>query len=171
MGRIQKPSSSALHPKSRKASLRKRHLLRSIKISAQKSCGYSQRFIPLIDRLTWFQLYLSTGQGSSSLPTMEGVQEAIREYIDRNSQAIKEFEGEQRANRPVPKKLLELLELRRMEEEEFSKSGIELPILLNKMTFDSFCKWSGDYNSLNQFEMTRYHYLRGGERGSNPEKK
>jgi hypothetical protein len=161
MGKIQKPSSSSLHPNSRKASHRKRQLLRSLKISTQKSSVYSQKCIPLIDRLTWFQLYLSTYQNQETpCPTQEQIQESIKEYIDRNGKAIEELEAEQRSDRPIPRKLKELKELKRMEEEEFAKNGIELPTLHAKKAFDKFCGWSGDYNSLNQLEMSRYYYLR-----------
>jgi hypothetical protein len=156
MAKVQKPSSAALHPKSRKAQLRKRQLLRSIKISSQKSSGYSQKCIPLIDRLTWFQLFLSSHQPDSP-PTPDQIQEAIVEYINRNAPAMSDLEGEWRADRPIPKKLQELRELKRMEEEEFSTKGIELPTLHAKKEFAKFCSWNGDYNSINQFEMKRYH--------------
>lgn len=152
--KVQKPA--ALHPKSRKAQLRRRGFLRSLKISSQKSSGYTKKCIPLIDRLTWFQLFLSSNQPDSP-PTPDQIQEAITEYINRNDQAIADLEGELRADRPIPKKLLELRELKRMESEEFTTNGIELPVLHSKREFGKLCDWNGDYNSIKQFEMKRYH--------------
>lgn len=142
----------SVHPFSRKSNEKRRMMLRAIKLTNRKSTVTHAKHIPLINRLTWFQLYLAGTQ----LPTLPEIQEAIREYVDRNKEEIGGFRSALRKDRPVPKKMQEMEELRSQELVEFSTAGIELPKMISGRDFAAFQKWSGDYNSISQLQMTKY---------------
>lgn len=142
----------SVHPASRKSKEKKRLMLRDLKLAAQKISTTHSKHIPLINRLTWFQLYLA----SSVTPTLSDVQAAIREYINRNQDDIEELKEKVRRDRPMPKKLVEMEELRNLELKEFATSGIELPKMLTAKDFEAFQRWSGDYAALHQLTLTKY---------------
>lgn len=143
----------SVHPLSRKSKEKKRLMLRDIKLSVQRTTVSNEKHIPLINRLTWFQLYLA---GSPAPPSLSELQDAIREYIDRNKDDMVSRREQLRKDRPVPKKLQEMEELRSMETKEFSSSGIELPKMLSAKDFEAFQRWNGDYSALSQFQMIKY---------------
>lgn len=143
----------SVHPLSRKSKEKKRMMLRELRLTAQKSTVTHDKHVPLINRLTWFQLYLAD---HTKPPTLPEIQDAIKEYVERNKDDMQRLQGEVRKDRPAPKKLKEMEELRTLEMKEYSTSGIELPRMLAAKDFDAFQLWNGDYNCLKQLCMTKY---------------
>lgn len=141
----------SIHPNSRKAQIKKRLILRDYKMDSRKATIINKKFIPLIDRVTWFQYYFD------KMPIQKEIQQALTDYLNRNDATIEELKQKIKTDRPFPRKLLEIEELKKIELAEFTKNGIELPICHTNKGFEVLKSWNGDYNSLNQLEKTKYY--------------
>jgi len=92
---------------------------------------------------------------ASSNITTTTIQEAITQYINRNSDELTRLKSERRPGRP-PSTREDLLNNMLKQEEDEYKSGFEIPDLQDEKNVEALQEWTGEWNTM----MSRIKFVR-----------
>jgi len=112
----------------------------------------------LVTRAQYFRdvsLLHTQDTSSPAVISTETIQEAISQYINRNSDELTRIKAERRPGRPPSTREDLLTNMLRQEEDEY-KSGFEIPDLQDVKNVEALQEWTGEWNTM----MSRVKFVR-----------
>lgn len=123
------------HPKDRKVLKQKAQAQKDLRKRQHKLETVVHKAVPLVDRLTWFQMWWADRTRPVS---SDDIQEAVSEYLCRHDAVIPTLAKSNNNNNRA-----KFLQLQREQE---MREGVELPAgLTTREGFRMLMEWRGDY--------------------------
>ncbi len=148
-----------IHPNSRKANKIKAKVQRTSRLQGKSTVGGS-RLQALGEKLSWFKESLEICLDDERRATPATLLSLAEAYLDRFKEEIEQIAlkasiGPKRRRQHASR--LDVVEhTSKLEEEEFSGCGLEMPDLLDADNFEYFLSWEGELKFVQNIKLRRF---------------